>query len=233
MKLNQKERFTMNQKTVIILSGGLDSTTLTYDLQSKGHELFALSFNYGQKHAKELIKAQLTCAKLKIPHKIIGLGELSELICNSSLTDASVEVPTGHYAAENMKSTVVPNRNMIMLALATGYAINIGATQVAYAAHAGDHTIYPDCRPEFAASMMTSMALCHFEPIELLAPYMFISKNDICVIGRDLGVPYEDSWTCYVGGEVPCGACGACVERREAFEFAGIADPLHQYEVKA
>lgn len=227
MQLSQKENNTMNQKTVIILSGGMDSTTLAYDLKSKGHDLFALSFNYGQKHARELLKATITCEKLGIDHRVISLGDIGTLINNSSLTDTSVEVPIGHYAAENMKSTVVPNRNMIMLALAAGYAINIGATGVAYAAHAGDHTIYPDCRPEFASAMLTSLALCHFTPIELIAPYMFINKNDIAVIGRDLGVPYEDTWTCYVGGVDPCGECGACQERKEAFEFAGIPDPLY------
>lgn len=211
-------------KIVLILSGGMDSTTLCYDLVKGGNEIHCLSFNYGQKHAKELQFAALTCQKLDLSHKIIPFP--AELVTNSALTNPNVPIPEGHYAADNMKATVVPNRNMIMLSLATGYAINIGAEAVAYAAHAGDHAIYPDCRPEFADKVAECMALCHFWPVALLRPYMNITKSDICVIGRDLGVPYEDSWTCYVGGDVPCGKCGACQERAESFEFAGILDPL-------
>jgi 7-cyano-7-deazaguanine synthase len=214
-------------KIVIILSGGMDSTTLAYDLHHQGHELHALSFNYGQKHSKELTFAAITCSKLGIDHKIVPFSDdLKFLVANSALTDSTQDVPEGHYADDNMKATVVPNRNMIMLALATGYAISIGANAVAYAAHAGDHTIYPDCRPEFAEGMSQVMALCHFTPVELLSPYMNITKSDICVIGRDLGVPYGDSWTCYKGEAKPCGVCGADVERAEAFADASIPDPL-------
>lgn len=215
------------RKAVIILSGGMDSTTLAYDLHSRGYELHALSFNYGQKHSKELERAKITCAKLNIPHTVVPFGEdMKWLINRSALTNDQWEVPEGHYAAPNMKQTVVPNRNMIMLALATGYAITIDAEYVAYGAHAGDHAIYPDCRPEFMRSMGNVMELCHFTPVFLLAPYMYITKNDICVRGAQLQVPYEDTWTCYVGADKPCGKCGACQERAEAFAFAGIPDPL-------
>jgi 7-cyano-7-deazaguanine synthase len=222
----QSENFKM-KKTVIILSGGMDSTTLAYDLHNKDYELHALSFDYGQKHRRELLKAGITCRKLSIPHKVVALQtSMRDLVSNSSLIDPKIKVPFGHYAAENMKSTVVPNRNMIMLSMAVGWAINIGAEAVAYGAHAGDHTIYPDCRPEFAEILRQAFALCHFEPIHLITPYMHLNKNDICVIGRNLNVPYEDTWTCYVGDRVPCGKCGACQERAEAFAFAGIIDPL-------
>lgn len=214
-------------KVVIILSGGMDSTTLAYDLKNKKHELHALTFDYGQKHGKEIERAKRTCAKLNIPHTVIPFGEeMKWLISNSALTKENWDIPEGHYAAPNMKQTVVPNRNMIMLALATGYAISIDAEAVAYAAHAGDHAIYPDCRPEFAKAMSYAMSLCHFLPIDLKAPYMFMDKGDICKKGVLLNVPYEDTWTCYVGGEKPCGECGACRERAEAFAAAGVPDPL-------
>jgi 7-cyano-7-deazaguanine synthase len=218
----------MKEPVVLILSGGMDSTTLLYWLLKKGHAVHALSFNYGQKHVKELEKAATTCKKLNIPHRIIPFtDDLKALVCNSALTDAGQSIPEGHYEAPNMKQTVVPNRNMIMLALAAGYAISNGIKILAYAAHSGDHAIYPDCRPEFADAMKTALELCHFDGgIELWVPFMNINKNDICAIGKELSVPYEDTWTCYVGAEEPCGKCGACQEREEAFAFAGIPDPL-------
>ena len=218
----------MKEPVVLILSGGMDSTTLLYWLLKKGHAVHALSFNYGQKHAKELEKANITCVKNLVPHRIIPFtDDLKALVCNSALTDATQCIPEGHYEAPNMKQTVVPNRNMIMLALAAGYAISNGIKILAYAAHSGDHAIYPDCRPEFAVAMSNALELCHFDGgIELIAPFMDINKNDICAIGKELAVPYEDTWTCYVGAEEPCGKCGACQERAEAFAFAGIPDPL-------
>lgn len=215
-------------KTVLILSGGMDSTTLLYYLLHHGHEVRAISFDYGQRHKKELEKAAVSCQKLNIPHRIIPFTEdLCSLISNSALTDHATNVPMGHYADENMKATVVPNRNMIMLALAAGFAISIGVKELAYAAHAGDHAIYPDCRPAFVEAMSNAFQLCHFDGgIQLCAPFLTINKNDICRIGTELGVPYEDTWTCYVGGKIPCGTCGACVERAEAFAFVGRIDPL-------
>lgn len=217
----------MRPKVVLILSGGMDSTTLCYDLYYKDYEIHALSFDYGQKHKKELERAKLTCSKLNIPHRVIPFGEdMKWLVNNSALTSDNWAVPEGHYEAPNMKQTVVPNRNMIMLALAAGYAISIEASSIAYAAHAGDHTIYPDCRPAFVERMHDVLRLCHFYPIDLKAPYLWLTKGEICDRGKALGVPYEDTWTCYVGGERPCGKCGACQERAEAFVFADIPDPL-------
>jgi len=210
-------------KVVIILSGGMDSTTLAYDLASQGHELHALSFVYGQRHYKEILAAMETTKKLGISHFVVPIHQ--DLLNNSALT-GSEAIPEGHYADENMKKTVVPNRNMLMMSMAIAYAINIGADTVAYGAHAGDHAIYPDCRPEFFTALQGVAALCHFEPIHLIAPYMGIDKGDIAIRGRDLAVPYGDTWTCYKGGETPCGVCGACVERAEAFEKAGILDSL-------
>lgn len=217
------------EKTVLILSGGMDSTTLLYYLLHDAGigGIYCLSFDYGQRHSKELEAAKRTCSKLNIPHKIIPFtDDLKSLITNSALT-SDIPVPEGHYADDNMKLTVVPNRNMIMLSLAAGYAISIGAKYLAYGAHSGDHTIYPDCRPEFFLALSDALGLCHFDGgILLEAPFMHITKGDICGIGRDLNVPYEDTWTCYKGEDKPCGVCGACVERAEAFEYAGIPDPL-------
>ena len=209
-------------KIVAILSGGMDSTTMVYDLISQGHVVSCLSFDYGQKHSKELLCAKKTCEKLAIDHKIVPLS-IRDLISNSALT-SDESVPEGHYADENMKRTVVPNRNMVMLSLAAAYAINIGAEAVAYGAHAGDHTIYPDCRPEFYNAMAAAFLLCDFKPLQFIAPYMDIDKGDIAVIGKSLGVPYEDTWTCYKGEEKPCGVCGACVERAEAMVKAGLEE---------
>lgn len=215
-------------KVLLILSGGMDSTTMLYWFLYQGYEVHTLSFNYGQKHVRELDAASKTCAKLNIPHKVIPFtDDLKSLICNSALTDTAQDIPEGHYAAPNMKETVVPNRNMIMLALAAGYAISNGIGKLAYAAHSGDHAIYPDCRPEFGDAMKTVLRLCHFDDgIELMTPFMAMNKNDICAIGTELKVPYEDTWTCYKGGVVPCGCCGACVERAEAFAFVNRKDPL-------
>ena len=213
-------------KTVIVLSGGLDSTTLAYDLKQRGHTLYAISFNYGQKHSRELQKAATTCDKLGIPHTVVDLStQLSPLLA-SSLTRDDQPVPEGHYEDENMRSTVVPNRNMIMLAIAAGYAVTVGADRIAYAAHAGDHAIYPDCRPEFRDAMQRVLSICHFTPIDLMTPYVHLHKGEIAAIGKALAVPYEDTWTCYVGAEKPCKKCGACQERAEAMEFAGLEDPL-------
>ena len=212
-------------KAVLIFSGGMDSTTLLYDLIHQGYEVSTVTFDYSQKHKKEILCAQKTCAKLRIPHKIVGLSVLNDL-APSSLTRDAWEVPEGHYAEETMKQTVVPNRNMVFLSLAAAYAIGIGAGHLCYAAHAGDHAIYPDCRPAFVSAMTTAMHLCDWNDIVLHAPYLWLSKGDIVKKGIALGVDYADTWSCYKGGELPCGKCGACTERLEAFGEAGATDPL-------
>ena len=216
-------------KTVLILSGGLDSTTLLYDLIDQGKEVCPISFDYGQKHSKELECAKKTCEKLGLDHKIVNLTSLASIIDNSSLT-GDIGVPEGHYTEDVMKSTVVPNRNMIMLSIAVGYAINIEASSVYYGAHAGDHDIYPDCRKEFVSALSKATELCHYNPIYIFTPYIDMDKGDIVRKGLELDVPYEDTWTCYKGKEKACGKCGSCVERLEAFERNGIKDPI-EYEV--
>ncbi|MEO0508354.1 MAG: 7-cyano-7-deazaguanine synthase QueC [Verrucomicrobiota bacterium] len=219
-------------KTLAIYSGGLDSTVLLYHMLKTGHDVHALSVDYGQRHVKELECAASVCKQLGIGHKVADLSAIQPLLAGSSLTSPEIDVAEGHYTEENMKTTVVPNRNMILLALATGHALSIGATQVAYAAHSGDHAIYPDCRNEFADAMAQAMTLCDWEKIELSRPFVDWSKADIVRRGAELEVPFELTWSCYKGGEKHCGRCGTCIERREAFYLAGVEDPT-EYQADA
>lgn len=217
----------MKEKVVLILSGGLDSTTLLYDLLDAGKEVYPITFMYGQRHKKEVDMAIQTCIKLNVKKNWIGypvtaLGKMG----SSSLTDRNIQVPEGHYAEENMKSTVVPNRNMTFLSLALAHAIAIGVGRVYYGAHAGDHTIYPDCRPEFLEAVNKAAALCHYTPLKIIAPYMNKTKIDIVKRGLELKVDYSLTWTCYKGGVLACGKCGSCSERLEAFSKNGTTDPL-------
>lgn len=216
-------------KAVIILSGGVDSTTLLYDLlrQTK-FKVHAISFNYGQRHAKELACARATCKKLGVSHKTVGLDCLNE-VAPSALTRDDIAVPEGNYQDENMKITVVPNRNMVMLSLAISYAIGIGASKVFYGAHGGDHAIYPDCRDEFVQVMNQAARLCDWEKVEVNAPYLTWDKAAIVARGIKMGVDYSLTWTCYKGGALACGKCGSCVERLEAFAANGVVDPI-KYE---
>ena len=212
-------------KSVVVLSGGLDSTTVLYGEKRIAEEVFAISFDYGQRHKKELDMAKATCEKLGINHKIIDLSCIKELVSNSCLT-SDKEVPEGNYTDENMKSTVVPNRNMIMASIAIAYAINIDADTVALGVHAGDHAIYPDCRPEFIEALKNIAAVCDYKIIDILTPFLLWDKSEIVKRGIELGVDYSLTWTCYKGLDKPCGKCGSCAERAEAFRNNGIIDPL-------
>ena len=215
-------------RSVIIVSGGMDSVTLLHEVHSQGDEIFALTFDYGQRHKKEIEYAKWNCDHLNIPHKIISISVLNE-IAPSALTRTDTDVPEGEYDGENMKQTVVPNRNMVMLSLAASYAIGIGATKLYYGAHSGDHTIYPDCRPEFVAAMNKVLSLCDWHQIELVVPYLHGNKETILRRGYELGVDYAYTWTCYNGREKACGKCGSCDERLGAFKAIGQDDPL-EYE---
>jgi len=220
----------LKEKVVIILSGGMDSTTLLYDIVQQGYDVHAISFNYGQKHKKELRLAKKTCLKLNVPHQLLSLKVLNQ-IAPSCLTRKDWAVPEGHYESENMKQTVVPNRNMVMLSLATSYCIGIGAKKLFYGAHSGDHAIYPDCRKEFIDKMREVMSVCDWNPVELLAPYWDIDKGDIAIKGKSLNVDYKLTWTCYKGRKKACGCCGACQERLVAFKKSGVGDPV-KYEAR-
>lgn len=213
-------------KTVLILSGGMDSATLLYDLVAGGDTVEAIGVNYKQRHGKELSCASDLCRTLGVRFDVLDLSSLSSFLTGSSQSDPNVPVPFGKYDEPSMKLTVVPNRNMFMLAAAGAVAIARKADRLAYGAHAGDHTIYPDCRPEFVKAMADAFGLCDWHTLGLHAPYIDMTKGDICKRGVELSVPYEKTWTCYVGGDRPCGQCGACTERAEAFEFAGVPDPV-------
>jgi 7-cyano-7-deazaguanine synthase len=221
------------KKVVTIYSGGMDSTVLLYHLRAEGYEVNALSIDYGQRHRKELESARAICGMISLRHEVADLRGITHLLGGSSLTDTKIDVPEGHYAAENMKATVVPNRNMIMLSIAIGYAITLQAPYVAYGAHAGDHTIYPDCRPEFASAINTAAMLADWHQVELLNPFIRMTKAEIAKRGVELGVPFRLTWSCYKGGQIHCGRCGTCVERREAFQLAGLADPTEYEEAQS
>jgi 7-cyano-7-deazaguanine synthase len=218
-----------SKKAIAIVSGGMDSVTLAYLLTSEGYDLHLLSFDYGQRHRKELEFAARCAGVLGAQHDVIDLSSLTALLKGSALTDAGVAVPDGHYAHENMKITVVPNRNAMMLSIAFAVAVAEGAPVVGTGIHAGDHAIYPDCRPAFTVAFdaMQRLAVEGFgDPnLRLYTPFVGITKADIVTIGHRLGVDYRATWSCYKGGEVHCGTCGTCVERREAFEIAGVPDP--------
>ena len=215
----------MPNKVVVIYSGGMDSFTVLHKAVQAGHDVYALSFNYGQRHVKELQCAAAVCQKLGIKHKIVDISAINQLLAGSSLTD-NIDIPEGHYAADNMKSTVVPNRNMILLSLAVGYAVSIGANQVYYGAHSGDHFIYPDCRPEFVQKMHDVCQIANYEPVDIISPYLSQTKIEILSDGLAMGLDYSQTWTCYNGREKACGKCGSCQERLEAFALNNTTDPL-------
>lgn len=219
----------MSEKdSIIILSGGMDSVTLLYDC--KDRIALAVTFNYGSNHNKrEAECAAYHCQQLGIEHIVIDLSFIGKYF-KSSLLEGADAVPEGHYADENMKSTVVPFRNGIMLSIACGLAESRGLRFVMIANHAGDHAIYPDCRATFIASMSEAMAYGTYENVKINAPYTGMTKTGIAMKGEMLGVDYSKTYSCYKGGERHCGRCGTCVERKEAFRDAGIADPTDYEE---
>ena len=220
-------------RAVVIVSGGMDSVTLAYLLNSEGYDLHLLSVDYGQRHRKEISYAKRCAERLETAFDIADLSQVGRLLSGSALTD-DVEVPHGHYAAENMAVTVVPNRNAIMLSIAYGVAVARNASLVACAVHAGDHYVYPDCRPQFveAFDAMQRQAVEGFgDPgLRLHTPFVHKTKAEIVEIGTSLGVPYEDTWSCYEGGEIHCGLCGTCNERKEAFQLTNAPDPTKYRE---
>ncbi|TDT44125.1 preQ(0) biosynthesis protein QueC [Halospina denitrificans] len=215
---------------VVIYSGGMDSYTLLHKALHEGWEVHALSFDYGQRHSRELDCAREVCRKLAVPHQVVDIGSIQSLLGGSALTD-EVDVPEGHYEESNMKATVVPNRNMILLSLAIGQAVSLEAEAVWYGAHGGDHAIYPDCRPAFIERMDQLARVANYQPVRVEAPFMQMSKGEILAEGLSMGLDYRATWTCYNGREQACGRCGACVERLEAFSLNGLSDPLSYKEL--
>lgn len=210
------------KNSVIIVSGGMDSITLLYD--HKDEIALGISFDYGSNHnAREIPLAKMHCERLGIKHITINLDFMHQYF-KSSLLDGAEAIPEGHYADDNMKSTVVPFRNGIMLSIAIGIAESNNLDQVFIANHGGDHTIYPDCRPEFINAIDAAATAGTYNNVKVVAPYTKITKSDIARIGKKLGIDYTETWSCYKGGEVHCGKCGTCVERKEALAEAGIED---------
>ncbi len=210
------------KNSVIIVSGGMDSITLLYD--HKDEIALGISFDYGSNHnAREIPFAKMHCERLGIKHITINLDFMHQYF-KSSLLDGAEAIPEGHYADDNMKSTVVPFRNGIMLSIAIGIAESNNLDQVFIANHGGDHTIYPDCRPEFINAIDAAATAGTYNNVKVVAPYTKITKSDIARIGKKLGIDYIETWSCYKGGEVHCGKCGTCVERKEALAEAGIED---------
>lgn len=214
-------------KTLVICSGGLDSVSLAYKVAAERSLSGLISFDYGQRHRKEVEFAARAADALGVPHQLVDMRPIGALLSGSALTGEDVAVPDGHYAEETMRITVVPNRNAIMLAVAFGAASAQGAQAVATAVHGGDHFIYPDCRPGFvqAFQAMQDQALDGMGRVELYTPFVTVPKSAIVTEGARHGTPFADTWSCYKGGAVHCGRCGTCVERREAFHLAGVADP--------
>lgn len=236
----------MKPNATLIYSGGLDSTVLLFQLIEEGKHVHALSFQYGQKHGKELLAAKdITAPLLDVEHFIIHLPTTAirvggprlptqvykKLFGGSSQTEGGINVPEGHYAEESMKQTIVPNRNMVMLSVAAAYSIANDIQHLYYAAHAGDHAIYPDCRAPFVLDMDRALEQAEWPDrrVHLHAPFLGFTKQDIVGAGFKLQVPFEKTWSCYKGETLHCGKCGTCVERREAFELAGVPDPT-EYE---
>lgn len=215
---------------VLILSGGVDSATLLYKMLADGYEVDALTFNYAQRHKKEIGCARAIAEKLGVNHRIIDLSSLACLLGDSALL-GGMDVPGCHYTEEAAKKTVVPNRNMIMLSVAAGYAEAHDIPEVFYAAHKNDSTIYPDCRLEFVQALRPAIRLATaWHPVELQAPFIDMSKAGIVSMGLALQVPYEMTWSCYKGEERPCRTCPTCIERAEAFALNGRQDPLEACE---
>ncbi|MFM7208463.1 MAG: 7-cyano-7-deazaguanine synthase QueC, partial [Verrucomicrobiota bacterium] len=201
-----------------------DSTVLLAHLLAEGREVHCLSVDYGQRHRRELDAARAICVHYGVDHRLADLRALAPLFGSNALT-GGVKVPEGHYEEESMKATVVPNRNMLLISVATAWAVSLKAESVAYGAHGGDHAIYPDCRPEFAEALDRAVRLADWHEVRLERPFVKMDKAAIVRRGAELDVPFGLTWSCYVGGERHCGKCGTCVERKEAFRLAGVTDP--------
>jgi 7-cyano-7-deazaguanine synthase len=212
-------------KTCVLLSGGMDSVAAFYEVLGQHEVVACLSFDYGAKHnAREIPFAKLHADRNGVLHQVIPLDFINTLF-KSDLLKSGGAIPDGHYAEASMKQTVVPFRNGIMLAIATGYAESVDAEGLVIAAHSGDHAIYPDCREPFMQAMATAMGEGTYAKIQLLRPFIDMDKTGIAKRGVELGIDFSETWSCYKGGEIHCGVCGTCVERREAFILAGLPDP--------
>jgi len=220
----QKKRSKM--KIVTLCSGGLDSTTMAYMLASHGEEQVLLFVDYGQRHLREHVSAVQCARDLGVP--LVNVAIAGQNIFQSALTVPELEIPSGEYAPENLAITVVPNRNSVMANLAAALAVSLDFDGIAMAMHSGDHAVYPDCRPQFVLALEYLLSIATGRDqrrMKVVTPFINRSKADIVVMGADLGVPFKKTWSCYRGGEVHCGVCSTCTERKRAFVEAGIMDP--------
>ena len=214
------------KKITLIYSGGSDSFTLLHHALSQGLDVDCISFGYGQKHIKELEYAKENCQELNLKHTLIDIGDPLSIFGSTSLVDVDNKIPHGSYKEESMKSTIVPNRNMIFISYAIAYSIANNISEVWYGAHAGDHFIYPDCRPAFLDSINQAAGLCDPSEVSVMAPFINLNKGEIFKVGLDMDLDYSKTWTCYEGLDNACGKCGSCVERLEAFADNKSSDPL-------
>jgi 7-cyano-7-deazaguanine synthase len=213
-------------KVVVLFSGGLDSTVLLYHLRAEGHEVKALSADYGQRHhARELNAGEAICRGLGVERRVVDLTGPVGFFGSNALTDEDQKLPEGEYRAETLPLTTVPNRNMVLLSVGIAWAASLRFDAVAFGAHAATGATYPDCRPGFADAMDRAAQMCDYRPIRVLAPFVTWVKAEIVRRGVELGVPFELTWSCYAGGERPCGRCGTCEDRRAAFAACGLRDP--------
>lgn len=217
------------EHVVAIVSGGLDSVTMAHLLVSQGFEITIVSFDYGQRHRREIEFAASCAKRLFAPHHVVNLASISHLFDGSSLVRPNSSVPSGAYDEESVKSTIVPNRNAMMINIAAALAINRSYFGVAVGVHGGDHFLYPDCRPEFIASQQETLRLSNLginrHDLQLLAPFVNWTKKMIIEVGESLSVPWSETWSCYRGEDNHCGDCGTCIERKSAFLESGINDP--------
>lgn len=213
------------KSSVVLLSGGLDSTVLLAKLVAENRRVLALGVDYGQRHSREIEAARAICAHYGVEYRLADLRGISQFFGNNSLTDKSVPVYEGAYDEAGMKTTVVPARNLLLISLATAWAISEKCETVAYAAHGGDHAIYPDCREEFAEKLDAVVRIADWHSVRLERPFVGMSKAEIVALGAKLGAPFHLTWSCYNGGEKHCGKCSTCLERADAFRTAGIPDP--------
>ena len=216
------------KEAVILLSGGMDSATLIGYCLENEIQPHCLNINYGQKHQREIDSAKSIAKCYDFPFTSLDLSIIRGLLSGSALTD-DIDVPEGYYKHETMKSTVVPNRNAILLSIGAGYAISLKADYIMIGAHGGDHDIYPDCRREFLEPLNDAFREGNYHKVNIRAPFLYDTKSNIVQRGIKYNIPYELTWTCYNGGKKACGKCGSCIERLEAFKNNGIEDPL-EYE---
>lgn len=213
------------KSSIVLLSGGLDSTVLLAKLVAEKRRVLAMGVDYGQRHSREIEAARAVCAYYGVEYRLADLRGISAFFGKNSLTDSAVPVYEGEYNEDGMKNTVVPARNLLLVSLATAWAISEKCDTVAYAAHGGDHAIYPDCREEFAEKLDAVVRISDWHPVRLERPFVGMTKGEIVALGASLGAPLHLTWSCYNGGNAHCGKCATCLERSAAFREAGVPDP--------